>query len=330
MNSRFIDSFPFTEALKLLADGEFHSGEQLGALLGVSRAAVWKTLKKFELLGVDVTSVKGKGYCVIGGLDLLNKSRIHSPPSAQLNIETFLQLDSTNSYLLRKKSPERNVCLAESQTAGRGRRGRVWVSPFAQNLYLSIGWCFDGGIRALEGLSLAIGLAVVRCMARYGITGLQLKWPNDILYNNQKLGGILIEMSGDPAGHCVVVVGIGINVSMNNKDSQSIEQPWINLNDVLVGQSLPLISRNELASTLLDELVTILSSYQQTGFSAYIEEWTKLAAFINCSVGIHAGSKVQEGIFRGVDSIGGLRLDVQGVEHIVHGGEVSLRGTYVS
>ncbi len=319
-----------TSALKLLSDGAFHSGEELGALLGISRAAVWKILKKVELLGIAVTSVKGRGYCIEGGLDLLDESKIHPRQSGSLHINIFAQLDSTNSYLLNQKQPECQVCLAESQTAGRGRRGRTWVSPFAQNLYLSIGWGFDGGVAAIEGLSLAIGLAVLRCLKTYGVNGLSLKWPNDILYQDKKLGGVLIEMSGDPAGYCSCIVGVGINVSMQEAQGASIDRAWVNLNDILLEQGLGLPGRNQLASSLLDELVQVLSDYQGKGFAAYTAEWEAAAAYLDQCVSVHAGSNVQIGIFRGVDKTGALRLDVDGVERIVHGGEVSLREAYVS
>lgn len=330
MNFNLFDSNSLGQTLKLLSDGEFHSGEELGALLGVSRAAVWKTLKKFEPLGIDLVSVKGKGYCITGGLDLLDKSQITSQRCGMLDINVFTQVDSTNSYLLRQKRPEYQVCLAENQTAGRGRRGRTWVSPFAQNLYLSIGWGFDGGVAVLEGLSLAIGLAVVRSLRYCGVSGLTLKWPNDILYENKKLGGVLIEMNGDPSGYCFAVVGIGLNVSMRDAYKSFIEQPWVNLNDVLAEQGIPLISRNQLASSLLDELVLILSDYHLRGFAAYKEEWGLFAAHINQAVNIHSGNTVRTGVMRGVDAAGALRLDVDGEEQIFHGGELSLRRVYAS
>ncbi|HEY0894151.1 MAG TPA: biotin--[acetyl-CoA-carboxylase] ligase, partial [Cellvibrio sp.] len=185
------------QILALLADGELHSGEELGLLLGVSRAAVWKHLQKLEGLGIRLLSIKGRGYCIDGGLDLLDlekiEAQIHSSLPIKLNL--FPQIDSTNAYLMRHTNPALQVCLAESQSAGRGRRGRVWVSPFAQNIYCSIGWGFEGGVAALEGLSLAVGLVIVRTLQCYGIAGLELKWPNDVLYHDHKLAGVLIEMT---------------------------------------------------------------------------------------------------------------------------------------
>jgi BirA family biotin operon repressor/biotin-[acetyl-CoA-carboxylase] ligase len=324
------DSNSFQEVLKLLSDGQFHSGEELGFLLGVSRAAVWKILKKFELIGIDVISVKGKGYCISGGLDLLEASKIIARHHQHLEINVFQQLDSTNSYLLRQKQPEHQVCLAENQTAGRGRRGREWVSPFARNLYLSIGWGFEGGIAALEGLSLAVGVGIVRGLGKCGVVGVSLKWPNDILYDNKKLGGILIEVSGDPAGYCLAVIGVGLNVSMAGEQASSIEQPWINLTDILIEQGLPAINRNQLASCVLDELAVILSDFHALGFAAYKDEWVSAAAYLNQPVSIHSGSVVEYGDLKGIDKTGALLLNIDGNEKVFHGGEVSLRGGHVT
>lgn len=318
------------ETLKLLSDGEFHSGEELGQVLGVSRAAVWKHLQKMDALGIDLISIKGKGYCIVGGLDLLTQSRLVERCSNNLTIHLFPQIDSTNAYLLRQPHPERQVCLAESQTAGRGRRGRTWVSPFAQNLYLSIGWDFEGGVAALEGLSLAIGVGVLRSLRRYGVVDLSLKWPNDVLYQDKKLGGILIEMSGDPAGYCVVVIGVGLNIAMTHDSGLSIDQPWIRLSDVFAEQHLPPISRNDLAVSLINELTMILSGYASCGFAAYQEEWNSVAAYKNQMVNIHNGKIYEQGIVCGVDHTGALRLKIDGQEKTFHGGEVSLRRSHDS
>jgi len=330
MNLGFFESNVFPEVLRLLSDGQVHSGEELGMLLGVSRAAVWKTLKKFELVGLDVISIKGKGYCIKGGLDLLDESEIQAQFQEFLDIKVFAQVDSTNSYLLRQNNPERKVCLAESQTAGRGRRGRAWVSPFAQNLYLSIGWGFEGGIAVLEGLSLVVGLALVRSLRRCGVCDLQVKWPNDILYKDRKLGGVLIEINGDPAGYCVAVIGIGLNVSMRGDYASSIEQPWSSLDQVFDEQNILPVGRNRLASHLLSELNSILSRYQTDGFSAYKDEWISIASYLNQSVYIHKGNHIQQGIFCGIDDSGALVLEADGSELVFHGGEVSLRREYVS
>lgn len=309
-----------------LADGNFHSGEVLGEVLGVSRAAVWKHIQRLENFGVTLSSVRGRGYCIPGGLDLLNQAQICSGlQSSNLDVQVFPQLDSTNSFLMRQENPAKRACFAEFQSAGRGRRGRVWVSPMAQNLYCSIGWEFESGVAAIEGLSLAIGVAIARTLTKVGATGLSLKWPNDVLYQDKKLAGILIEMTGDPAGHCRVVIGVGLNVSMRAQQAGLIEQPWIALDSILDEQAVTPVSRNQLATALLNELVNVLGSYQMLGFAYYQAEWMASAAHKGCRVELRNGKSILEGRFIGVTETGALRLDTASGEQIFHGGEISLR-----
>lgn len=315
------------DIVKTLADGKFHSGEELGALLGVSRAAVWKHLQKLESFGIVLSSVKGRGYCIPAGLDLLDlnviKTNLKSTPA--LNIQIFPQIDSTNSFLMRQDNPAMQVCFAEFQSAGRGRRGRIWVSPMAQNIYCSIGWGFEGGAAAVEGLSLAVGLAIVRSLKKFGLTGLTLKWPNDVLYQNKKLAGILIEMRGDPAGYCQIVIGVGLNVSMQERQGESIDQPWAALNSILANQSLAPVTRNQLASALLDELMEILQGYHENGFADYQSEWVDVAAYKGQLVELRNGQSLLSGILVGVTESGALQLETQAGLQTYHGGEISLR-----
>jgi len=327
VDSNTLESGSLRQILNLLADGQFHSGEELGLLLGVSRAAVWKHLQKLEGLGVRLLSVKGRGYCVEGGLDLLDAEKIkaHLSTSLPLNLNLFAQLDSTNTFLMRHDNPALQVCLAESQNAGRGRRGRAWVSPFAQNIYCSMGWGFEGGVAALEGLSLVVGLVIVRTLQQFGISGLELKWPNDVLYQDQKLAGVLIEMTGDPAGYCQVVIGVGINVAMNDDQSPSITQPWIDLRHIFAQQMLAEVSRNLVVVALIDNLVLMLSTYEQMGFAHYCAEWQAFNAYAGQRVELLNGNLVRSGICLGVGDAGALVLETaQGVE-LFHGGEISLR-----
>jgi BirA family biotin operon repressor/biotin-[acetyl-CoA-carboxylase] ligase len=324
--NNILEAGSLRQILDLLADGQFHSGEELGALLGVSRAAVWKHLQKLENLGIKLVSIKGRGYCVDGGLDLLDLKKIRAllVSTLPLNLTLFNQVDSTNSYLMRHENAAMEVCFAESQSAGRGRRGRVWVSPFAQNIYCSIGWGFEGGVAVLEGLSLAVGLVIVRVLRRYGITGLKLKWPNDVLYQDQKLAGVLIEMTGDPAGYCQVVVGVGINIAMAAEQAQAIEQPWIDLRSIIEQQKLPYISRNLLMAALIDELASLLDGYEQAGFASYCAEWRLLNAHEGQVVELRNGNIVHSGLCLGVNEIGALILETAQGREAFHGGELSL------
>lgn len=315
--------------LSVLADGELHSGEEFGELLGVSRAAVWKQLKKLDDLGVSLESIKGRGYRLPGGLDLLSAKRIYaSLPEAALplltELELMMQVDSTNSRAMARAAdsvPSGYVCAAEQQTAGRGRRGRPWQSPFAANLYFSINWRFTGGAAVLEGLSLAVGVAVVEALACAGVTGLELKWPNDILCHGKKLAGILLEMTGDAAGPCQVVVGIGVNINMPESAAGQIDQPWADLRSL--GAGLP--CRSDLLATMLGGVLPLLGDFERKGFSTYREAFERLDAFSNRPVFLHLGGEVVVGTVIGVDDRGSILLDTATGKRSFNGGEVSLR-----
>lgn len=316
--------------LQSLGDGQYHSGEALGEILGVSRTAVWKHLKKLEPLGLVITSVKGKGYCLEGGLELLDEARIRSglmDTSAPLlrELALFLTLDSTNTTAMQSSIGSGYVCLAEQQLAGRGRRGRDWVSPFGRNIYLSAVWHFEGGVAALEGLSLAVGVAVVEALADLGLSGAQLKWPNDILFQGRKLAGILLEMSGDVSGACKVVVGVGLNVSMPSEVAEAIDQPWCDIARLASSMGVEGLSRNQLVAALLNRLLPLLASYQSRGFVHYLPSWQVLDAFAGAEVELRSGNRVESGVAEGVTVDGALRLRVGDEIKAFSGGEVSLR-----
>jgi len=322
---------PTANLLALLADGEFRSGQTLAEDLGVSRTAVWKQLRKLaDEAGIDIERVRGRGYRIPGGLDLLQAERIRrglTPPAAALlgTLEVLDSVDSTNAELLRRAgegAASGLVCTAERQTAGRGRRGRHWVSPYAGNIYLSLLWHFDEGAAALEGLSLAVGVAVAQALADCGVDGVRLKWPNDVLHDGAKLGGILLEMSGDADGPCQVVVGIGLNVAMPPAAAGAIEQAWTDLTAACAG-SPP--DRNALLAGLLNALLPLLAGFGSGGFAPWRERWQALDAFAQRSVVLDTGVRRLAGIARGVDARGALCLETAtGVQHM-HGGEVSLR-----
>ena len=328
----FLNTGALRVILDCLSDGGYHSGEEVGELLGVSRAAVWKHLQRLQPLGIQIDSVKGRGYRVPGGLDLLRQQQILDGLSEKAlalcsTLEVFAQLESTNTYLMNADEIHGRVCLAEMQTSGRGRRGRFWYSPFAQNIYLSVGWAFEGGVAVLEGLSLAIGVALVRALARLGVDGVSLKWPNDVLYREGKLAGILIEMRGDAAGDCQVVIGVGLNVQMQSDEAvdRQITQPWIDLHHVIQEQNLPQLNRNRVVSAMLEEIVTLLSDYPAKGFGSYWHEWERYNAHADCLVELHSPGIVRSGIMRGVNAQGALRLEVGTGEELFYGGELSLR-----
>ena len=316
--------------LNALKDGKFHSGESLGELLGVSRTAVWKQLQKLEEIGLQVESVKGTGYRVANGIDLLVKDDItahlrESNRNEPRSVELFQSLDSTNKYLqeqAEKSGCSGSVVLAERQTSGRGRRGKTWVSPFAANIYMSILWDFEQGAQALEGLSLAVGVAVRRALIEVGLEDVRLKWPNDIYIGNKKLGGILLEMIGDPAGHCSVVIGVGINVSMPASMAVNIDQPWT---DCCSESDAP-IARSRLAALLIDNIFDILNDFESLGFAGYRDEWQEADAFKGLQGTISTPRDSVSGTVIGVDNSGAVQLKLMSGEvKSFIGGELSLR-----
>lgn len=311
--------------LNLLASGERLSGSAIGEQLGISRTAVWKHMQQLQQWGVPVRKHRGQGYQIEGGIELLSHSGISSqlsPVAGDLLRELHLldHIDSTNIYaknLLENGRGAGQVCLAERQTQGRGRLGRTWVSPFGRNIYLSATWEFDQGVAVMEGLSLAVGVAVCRTIRELGITEAGLKWPNDILLEGRKVGGILLEMLGDPIGPCQVVVGIGINFAM--PANAEIDQPWADLGG---RQSL---SRNGLAAALISKLLPLLSTYAEQGFSPYREPWEDFDSHRDESVRLVTPGKTIHGVARGVSDTGEICLEVNGEEQYFSGGEISLR-----
>lgn len=316
--------------LKLLADGRYHSGDTLASALAISRTAVWKQVKKLASIGIEVHAVKGKGYRLAQKIDLLNHEQIRAGLSDQVNthcnlIEIMPEIDSTNRYLMRMAGqgcPSGAVCLAERQTEGRGRHGKTWVSPFAANVYLSLLWRFSCSPMELGSLSLAVGTAAARAISSLGVDGIGLKWPNDLIWNGRKLGGVLLELTGETSGPCVVVIGIGINVHMPEKEGEKIEQPWVDISTLAGGVS---ISRNRLVSTLLDELVSTLKTFPDTGCKKLLDEWRKWDVVTGKTVKLTLPDRQYSGMVVGVDDDGMLLLELDGRVEKFSSGEVSLR-----
>lgn len=310
--------------LKLLKDGRFHSGQALGVALGVSRSAVWKQLQHLEAeLALSIHKVRGRGYQLAAPLTLLDPVEIRElAPSCDWPILVFDSIDSTNAEALR--AIERGqaapfLVLAERQTAGRGRRGRKWASPFAENIYYSLVLRIEGGMRQLEGLSLVVGLAVMQALRELGISGAGLKWPNDVLVGQKKIAGILLELVGDPADVCHVVLGVGINVNMQITDE--VDQQWTSMRL----ESGKVFDRNHLVGDLGAMLQAYLSRHQVDGFSAIQAEWEQNHLWQGRAVSLIAGVNHIDGEVLGIDSQGALRLKVGGVEKVFSGGELSLR-----
>lgn len=316
------------ELLRVLADGRFHSGARLGARFGVSRTAIWKQIQALQQLGIECHSVTGKGYRLAQPVELLDPQAIRAamrPGGRTLlaELELHPEIPSTNLHLMGNLGQglrSGHVCMVERQLAGRGRRGRVWVSPFARNIYLSFYWRFEMSPERLSGLGLALGVGVIRALRQLGVDDAGLKWPNDILWRGRKLAGILLEMSGETRGPYHVVAGVGLNVNMAGQDA-GIDQPWIDLNGILARPP----SRNLVAGVLLDHLLQVAQQFQTAGLAPFMDEWNAADICLDREVILHLAERRISGRAGGVDASGALLLNSDTGLQRFHSGEVSLR-----
>lgn len=315
--------------LTLLADGHYHSGSDLGRSLNISRAAVWKQIQSLIALGMDIYSVKGRGYQLQAVPELLSKEAIVSAIDKETKdslskLEIHFEISSTNDYLLQhlnQKDLHGHVALAEYQSQGRGRRGANWVSPPAAGIYLSIAWHYEETPIDIACLSLASGVAVVRALESCGIQDVGLKWPNDIFWQERKLGGILVESKGEHAGPCDLVLGVGLNVNLPNLEEDEIDQPWVDLNTIT--QALP--SRNHVVAALLKEFVSLLSCYSSEGFAKDIEQWRALDCAKGKKAVLNTSQESMVGRVIGIDDQGLLLMSVNGYIERYMSGQISFK-----
>jgi BirA family biotin operon repressor/biotin-[acetyl-CoA-carboxylase] ligase len=308
--------------IDILADGAFHSGEQLGETFGMSRAAINKHIQTIREWGVDVFTVPGKGYSLPAPIQLLDEKTILSYlPAGQVAV--FSVVDSTNQYLLDRidELKSGDACVAEYQHAGRGRRGRQWVSPFGANLYLSMFWRLEQGPAAAIGLSLAVGIVMAEVLCKLGAEQVRVKWPNDLYLNDKKLAGILVELTGKTGDAAQLVIGAGINLTMRESATNVINQDWINLQEAGVN-----INRNKLTAELLSELRLAVVKFEKEGLSAFISRWREMDNYLDRPVKLIIGDQEIFGIARGIDEQGALLLEQNGNVRPYIGGEISLRG----
>ncbi len=319
------------QLIRCLADGKFHSGEQLAQQLGLSRAAVWKQIKGLrEQWGMEIHAVTGRGYRLARPLELLQQERILALLSPETRaslsgLEIHDSIGSTSQQLMQQAAagaPSGQVCLAERQTAGRGRRGRKWISPYGSNIYLSLLWQFPLAPIELSGVSLAAGLAVMRALNRLGVTEVGLKWPNDILWQERKLAGLLLEMTGESEGPSQVILGVGLNTCLSNRQGSRIDQPWVDLANVPGGQQ---IGRNQLAAELIHQLVNALECFERERLAPLLDEWQQQDLYYNKTVALRMGNQTIVGKHVGIDKNGALLLSQAGEEKAYFAGEVSLR-----
>jgi len=316
--------------LVALSDGQFHSGSDLSEALGISRSAICRQINRLEGLGLKYSAISGKGYRLLQPIELLDEATIRehlSPLSVNYisSIHCLDVIDSTNNYLLTHGQVQpalSQICLAEFQSAGRGRRGKQWVSPFGQNVYLSLSWQYFCGVSALAGLSLGVGVCLVRVIR--ALTGIEvgLKWPNDIFWQGKKLGGILVELSGDMEGPCSVVVGLGLNRALSDDEATAIDQEWVDLHRILGHKNVP---RNKLIAELINELLPFMAAFEQEGIGAVINEWRRYDCLVGQAAKLQLGNNIISGTISGINDSGHLLLtQANGETQAYNSGEVSV------
>ena len=321
------------QLLRLLADGGFHSGEAMGRELGVSRATVFSALAEVADYGLTLQRIRGRGYRLEAPwqcLDAVEINRCLGDCAARFQLEVIQQAASSNSEMLQRAvrgAPSGSVLAVELQTAGRGRIGRVWHSGLGNALTFSLLWRFECGLNGLSGLSLAVGVAILRALRRFEAAGVGLKWPNDILaeHGNSmvrgKLGGVLIEAQGDMYGPSAVVIGIGLNCSLPTVLERAITQPAVSLRQLCVKPP----TRDQLLAAVLQALAAVLDEFARDGFAALRGEWERYHAQQDLPIQLQMpDGSIVEGIARGVGDNGELRLETaQGMRQF-NSGEVGV------
>ena len=320
-------ALPFV-VLRILADGRFHSGEAIARSAGMSRGSVWLAVRELERRGLDVYRVRGRGYRLPQPLFLLERDailRYLGGAAGHFSLELLDSVDSTNTLLMRRAisgAAHATVIVAEHQSGGRGRMGRVWHADIGGALMLSLLWRFEQGAGGLAGLSLATGVALARAFEELGVAGAALKWPNDVIWNGAKLAGILIEMQGDALGPSFAVIGVGVNVRLNDAVRRQVEQPVADLESAC-GRTL---DRNEVLAVVLNALRGVGEDFSRAGFAPLREEWQRRHAHQDRMVTLSLpDGSVRCGTARGVAEDGALLVETEREVRRYHTGEISLR-----
>jgi BirA family transcriptional regulator, biotin operon repressor / biotin---[acetyl-CoA-carboxylase] ligase len=313
--------------LHRLADGGFHSGEALAAHFKVSRSTVWNAVKHAETLGVEIFSVRGKGYRLSQPLNLMRADRILAalgPTATLVSLFVHDQLDSTNRWLMQQAATgaaHLSCAVTSHQTHGRGRRGRVWQSALGDSLTFSLLWRFDSGAAALSGLSLAVGLALGLAFEEMGVA-VDLKWPNDVLVDYRKLAGILIELQGDMEGPSAAVIGVGINLRLPERMQAQIDQAATDLQSLTAEP----LDANRVLGIVLKHMLQVISRFEREGFAALASEWQAMHVYHQQAVRLLMPDATERhGVVAGVAEDGSLRVMTEAGEQRFTSGEISVR-----
>ncbi len=300
------------QLLGILASGKSVSGAALAERSGVTRAAIWKQVEALRARGVPVESHGSAGYRLPWPLQMLDAEQIRTalPPAVTARLgglDVHWEIDSTSSELQRRASEaaDLSIVLAETQSAGRGRRGRQWLSPPGLNVYLSCLKRFDAGFATLSGLSLAVGVIVVRALETLGLRGVGLKWPNDVLAEGGKLAGILVELNGEYQGPCAAVIGIGLNLRLTQALREQAGQPVCDL-ATLAGGEAP--DRNRVVVALIAALARGLHEFERSGFAGFVEDYARHDLLRDEALQISGALGDFVGVGAGVDARGALRV----------------------
>ena len=317
--------------LSILSDGEIHSGEKLALEQNISRAAVWKSIKQLQQFGVQIDAERGKGYRLISPLELLSVNKLSKLLPVDVKricheLEVLFKTDSTNKTLLKRldhKMIHGNVVFAEYQSQGRGRRGNEWLSPLGSGIMFSVGWHFDITPKTISLLSLFIGVAVARTLQSKNISNLGLKWPNDILLQNKKIGGILIDVRGEVGGPIDAIIGLGLNYQLTEEVQKKVSQPITDLKSNASGN----ISRNELAADLVKNIIKVLKKIETNESTDLLDEWRQLDCYVEKNATLILPNDEIHGVIKGIDDEGSLLMSVSGKIKRFNAGEISLRAS---
>ncbi|CEG61394.1 biotin--[acetyl-CoA-carboxylase] ligase [Legionella micdadei] len=317
------------ELIHQLSDGHCHSGKLIAEKLGVSRTAVWKHITQLAEFGLAIHRIPQHGYQLTQPLVPLDEQLIHQHLkskrfSKKANIHLFAAVDSTNQFL-KELSPTSSIdiCCAEKQTRGRGRFGREWYSPFGENIYFSGRWDLNCCLSRLSGLSLVVGLAILASLQAIHISqNIRIKWPNDLMWGNKKLCGILIEVIAETNSCAQVIIGIGMNVNTATQEHPLPDKPWCSLYEI-TGQRF---DRNLILANLIYYLDQYLNQFLVAGFGAFTADWQKVDYLQGQFIQVSQPTGRISGYACGVNELGLLCLkDDEGKLHYLSSGDTSLR-----